>query len=243
MRDSVKVHCHGPARAEAVGPDERGREAVAVESECRYGVFDRRVHFGCSDESWVFGVAGWEICADARLGVAGVGRDGFDAPDDRSNRAVRRARCFLVYADIAAAVLLVDDAERGGRASVHEGGFGVGCGEECSVVPKGDVADGELACACCGSLAVVGVFADTKEVVEGNNGHVPDGLGLGALGVLAVDVDEAGEGEWYREAWLWWRVLSFVALQLLADGLRIACFRRSQRAEFSVQEELRADGA
>ena len=123
MRDPVKVHCHGTARAEAVGPDERGREAVAVESECHDGVFNRRVHFGCSDESWVFGVAGWEICADARLWIPGVGQDGFDAPDDCSDGAVSRARCFLVDADIAAAVLLVDDAERGGRALFHKSGF------------------------------------------------------------------------------------------------------------------------
>lgn len=61
--------------------------------------------------------------------------------------------------------------------------------------------------------------------------------------MASCEVDEPWDFEGDGELWLGWRVLSFVALQLLVDCLRVACLRRSQRAAFSVQEELRADGA
>ena len=177
----------------------------------------------------------WEIGADARLPVSRVSHNGFDSADDGSDGAVYAAGRFLVDASVLDAVLLVPDAEGRGGAVAEQVFDRVCVAEECGLVPKFDVGDDELVGDAMFRRFEVGVFADSEEVVERDDGHVADGAGSWGAGMLSGDVEEAGDFEGDGELWLRRRVVSFVAFQLLLDGLRIACLRRSQGAAFSVQ--------
>ena len=81
-----------------------------------------------------------------------------------------------------------------------------------SVVPELDVANAELFGALALGFLVVRIFADSEEVVEGNEAEVCDSLGLFVLELCGVD-EELDNDDWDGKFWSGGFVTALEALE------------------------------